>query len=434
MRLDNTMSDAPRRVNLRALGAATVAAALFLTGCAAEAPSEEEGPVEIRMTWWGSDARHERTNAAIDLFEEKYPNITVVREPAGFEGYRDKLLTQSAAGNAPDVFQFYDDILREFGDRGQLLDLNTLAPEPLSLEGWPESVLDSILIDGEVRALPFSVTTQAVSYNTVAFETYGVDAPTDDWTWDDFAETAQAITDASGGAVYGTSDWSGFNQAFEVWAKQAGGDFIDDQGLAFSKEDLASWWELWADLRESGAAVPADVAAEYPTNYDALVAGRTAMGFSTANVLQAIQSQTADNVDAVRAPSDADTPGSYLRTAMTLAVAKTSEHPEAAGLLINFLVNDPEATAILGIERGIPLNPTVIDAATEGADETAQEFVRLVESVRENGAPSPVPPVAGAGEVIALFTEYSQRVAFGQLSVDDAVDEFFAAAESTFGR
>ena len=38
------------------------------------------GQVELRVAWWGSQDRHDRTIKAIELFQKKYPNIKVGTE------------------------------------------------------------------------------------------------------------------------------------------------------------------------------------------------------------------------------------------------------------------------------------------------------------------------------------------------------------------
>ena len=65
---------------------------------ATEADSTGDGPVTIRLSWWGGDSRHEKTLEAVDKFMEAYPDIKVDREdldePGGrcFCGcYADKL-------------------------------------------------------------------------------------------------------------------------------------------------------------------------------------------------------------------------------------------------------------------------------------------------------------------------------------------------------
>lgn len=60
--------------------------------------------VELRMMWWGDQARADLTNKALELFEQKHPDIKVVGEFSPQDGYFDKLNTQLASGTAPDVF------------------------------------------------------------------------------------------------------------------------------------------------------------------------------------------------------------------------------------------------------------------------------------------------------------------------------------------
>lgn len=68
--------------------------------CVAMAPlataGAEQEPVTLRVTWWGSQTRHDLTMAAIEKFEEKYPYITVEAEFTSWDGYWSKLATQVA--------------------------------------------------------------------------------------------------------------------------------------------------------------------------------------------------------------------------------------------------------------------------------------------------------------------------------------------------
>ena len=66
-----------------------------------EVPKEET--VELRIAWWGSQNRHDRTIAAIELYEEENPNIDIVYEFNGWEDHWTKLATQAAGGKLPDI-------------------------------------------------------------------------------------------------------------------------------------------------------------------------------------------------------------------------------------------------------------------------------------------------------------------------------------------
>ena len=53
--------------------------ALSIVGHAAE-------PIELRVAWWGSQNRHDRTLEAHPALEEMYPHITVLPEYAAAGG------------------------------------------------------------------------------------------------------------------------------------------------------------------------------------------------------------------------------------------------------------------------------------------------------------------------------------------------------------
>ncbi len=81
---NSTVASAPRRWR-RAAGAVLATASLFLTvACSAGAPAQtQQGPVTIRVTFWGNDNRARITQQAVDAFEAANPDIKVaLRERA----------------------------------------------------------------------------------------------------------------------------------------------------------------------------------------------------------------------------------------------------------------------------------------------------------------------------------------------------------------
>jgi multiple sugar transport system substrate-binding protein len=393
----------------------------------------EKTEVELRFSWWGTDSRHALTNMALDLFEEKNPGITVVRDFGGFDGYIDKLVTQAAGNNSPDVFQLYEGVLREFASRGQLYDLNDATSQGLNLDGWDQGLLDTSTIDGSLSALQFGLTTQAFIFNTELFEQASVPIPADGFSWEELATAAKKVSDGTDSGTFGVTDLSTGYQVFEVWASQNGESYLTDDGLGFSASTLEGYWQYWADLRASGAATPGELVSEYPTPFDAIIAGKAASGFIFANQMAAVQSSIEAEIAVARMPGEDPQPGSYLRTAMNIAISSTTEHPEEAARLVDFLLNDPEAYAILGIDRGVPANPAVLEAATANVDDVTAKGLSVIDGVRADGAAPPVPPKPGASNVNALFAEFAQEVQFERMSIKDAVASFINSAEQELG-
>src|SRR5690625_1309081 len=70
-----------------------------------EATQEDGEQIELRMAWWGSQTRHDYTLEAIEIYEEKNPQITIDPEFSGWDGYWEMLATQAAGGDLPDIIQ-----------------------------------------------------------------------------------------------------------------------------------------------------------------------------------------------------------------------------------------------------------------------------------------------------------------------------------------
>jgi hypothetical protein len=76
----------------------------LLTTAVAAAPADGE-KIELRIAWWGSQNRHDRTIKVIEMYEAENPNVDITYEFAGFDDYWTKLAPQAAGGNLPDIIQ-----------------------------------------------------------------------------------------------------------------------------------------------------------------------------------------------------------------------------------------------------------------------------------------------------------------------------------------
>jgi multiple sugar transport system substrate-binding protein len=124
----------------RLLAALAAALLMVLTACGGSG-GDDGGPVELRYSWWGNADRAELMQQAIAIFETEHPDIKIVPNFSDFAEYWQKLNTESAGGGTPDVLQMDFSYLREYGDRGLLLNLDEAEnPVPVNdlLPGlWP---------------------------------------------------------------------------------------------------------------------------------------------------------------------------------------------------------------------------------------------------------------------------------------------------------
>ena len=86
--------------------------------------------VDLRMSWWGGNGRHQVTLKALEEFHKQNPDINVKAEYTGWDGHLSRLTTQIAGGTEPDVMQTNWNWLPIFSKNGDgFYDLNTLKDE-----------------------------------------------------------------------------------------------------------------------------------------------------------------------------------------------------------------------------------------------------------------------------------------------------------------
>ncbi|GAA3758043.1 multiple sugar transport system substrate-binding protein [Spinactinospora alkalitolerans] len=418
-----------RRARSRTYGltAVALAAGLVAAGCGGGSGS---GNVELRYSWWGNADRAELMQQAIDLFEEQNPGITVTPTFSEYDSYWEKLSTQTAGGGMPDVLQMDFSYLREYADRGVLLDLNEQTGENLDTGDLLENFQTAGEIDGARYAVPIGGNVFALFHDPAAFEEAGAPAPEPGWSWEDYDEAVRAVTGSTGADPYGGSDYTNLIWVFELQLRQEGGQlFTEDGELGFDEQRLAEFWEQGESLREDDQVVPASKAVQ-ALPVSPLGADLAASEFSWDNFLARFAEEAEAEVELSPVPtSDPDRLGQYLKPSLMLSASAGTEYRAEAATLIDFMINDPEVAEIFGGSRGIPATTTQREAAEfSGVDAAIAAYEdELLDDLQE----MPPAPPAGAGALEAEFIRISEEVGFDRMTPEAAAAEFSAFAERT---
>ena len=125
---------------------------------------------------------------------------------------------------------------------GVLLDMNDYIDndDAIDLDNYYEGIVNLYQKDGVQYAIPKDHDTIAVVYNKAVFDKYGIEYPTDDMTWEDFAAKAQEITDAGkDDGVYGTYMNCGSNQSgwYNIIYAYGGSVISDDKTTSMMDSD-----------------------------------------------------------------------------------------------------------------------------------------------------------------------------------------------------
>ncbi|MDR6684531.1 multiple sugar transport system substrate-binding protein [Arthrobacter sp. 1088] len=426
-----------RRLRASAIIAATAAAVLALSACGGGAEQKSaDGKVELRFSWWGGDKRAQLTQAAIAAFEAENPNIKVKAEYGDWSGYWDKLATQVAANDAPDIIQMDEKYITEYSTRGALLDLSKYDIDTSKLD---EAALNAGKGAKGLTGIAAGINAATILANPAVFKAAGVALPDDKtWTWEDFERIAAEVTSKSPKGTYGAAAYGTDEASLGVWLRQNGKSLYTQDGkLGFEPSDIAGYWDFLKDMSEKKAVPSASEIVEAeaaPLDQSGLATGKNGMAFWWSNQLPALEKAAGGELQILRFPSKtgkaADTQLWYKASQFWSASSRT-KHPEETAKFIDFLTNNVKAGEILLADRGVYPNSDVREAIAPKLAPADTKVVNFISDIQPELGEAPAAPPKGAGAIQEIIKRYSSEVLFNRLSTEEAgkkaVDEMKSA-------
>jgi multiple sugar transport system substrate-binding protein len=413
--------------------------ALVAAGAAGVMPSWAQAQ-SLRLTFWGGQARADRTYGVTDLYTAA-KGTDVEGEFLAWNDYWPKLATQTAGGNAPDIIQMDYRYIVEYANRNAIAPLDEFVGSALKLDDFDADQLEGGKVGGKLYGISLGANSVATLVNTSAFEEAGVEVPTNAWTLDDLMAIGEAFKAANiRGGMKAIQDGSYSEPMLDNWLRQRGKALYTAEGkLGFDEADAVEWYQLWAKLREAGVCVSAEDQAldTGPLETTMVVLGKAAMMPSNSNQLVAYQAIMQDKLTMIGYPRIAPGVGGghYRKPSMFFSVGGSSANKEAAADFLNFFVTDPEAAKVLGVERGIPCSAAVREVVAPTLDEQSQIALNFVANLGDLLGPLPPPPPAAAGEVdSSLIRTLGQEVGFGAKSPEQAGADLVNGANDILSR
>ncbi|MCK9792849.1 extracellular solute-binding protein [Isoptericola sp. 4D.3] len=433
-----------RRRRLAAVAAPAAVVALLASSCSGgDTPSgvaetlDPDEEVTLTVAWWGDDDRAARYEEALDLFEEQHPNITIQSSFVTFDDYWTARATEAAGSSLPDVMQFDSSFLREYAGTGQLLDVTPYLGEgtdaAIDTSDVAPELIDSGTIEDAVYAVPTATNTWATFYNPSVVEKLGLEPPAAGFTWDDLAAWTAEASEAGAGqdpALYGANDYTGVFWAFLQHLVQEGvTPFTDDGRLGFTRDDMAEWLHSGDALREAGAFFPVKRAKQLEPE-SGFTRNEQALEMSWDNFLAGYVASTGQDIEMLPTPAGSDGEKHMFARTFQMAGSAHTEHPAAVAALLDFFVNEPEVGRIFGTSKGVPVTQAQRDAMELEPGSVDEKVVRYEEE-RADDITEPAPiPVEGFGALEAEYKRLGEELAYGNITVDEFVDQWFTMADS----
>lgn len=415
--------------------------ALLLTLClciglVGVAAAEEK--TDLRIMWWGSQTRHDRTIAVLEMYMEQNPNINFSYEFMGSQDYWTKLSTLVASSDVPDVFQIGNNFLT-YESAIEPLD-GYIESGLIDVSNTNDSYLSTTRIHGVQMGISLGVNSLAMAYDPEMFAKAGVAEPTPDWTWADFENAAITIHEKLG--VFGSSILNDFFIGMVIGIPQYGtGETVynaEGTGLGYTDDKyLSDYMAMKKRLQDAGAyPTTGELSAITDMENDFLTKGTAAIAWLHSNTAVAMMAAANRPLKlAVPPKQTVDGPsGLCIRSSQAFSIYNQSEHKEEAAKFISWFVNSEEANAILKGERGVPIMANVRDALAADVDEATKatyDFINLVGALASN--PPPLEPAAQT-ELEDIRKQIDEEVMFGMITPEEGASKFRAEAEDAFAR
>lgn len=178
------------------------------------------------LTMWLWDANWaDIIGRSVERWESTYcPGATVDISVHTWQQYWDSLNTGAVTGDLPDIFNMSQDHFYYYVDRDALLDLQPYFDENgVDTSVWAPGMVAPYHsgTDYDLYAGPVNWDTVVIFYNKDLFDAAGLPYPTAEWTWDQFAADAAALTNADAG-VYGAAVYSEYQSGYANWIASTG--------------------------------------------------------------------------------------------------------------------------------------------------------------------------------------------------------------------
>ncbi|WP_027695785.1 ABC transporter substrate-binding protein [Vibrio litoralis] len=389
--------------------------------------------VELRMSWWGGNERHQATNAALERFQEKYPDISVKGEYTGWDGHLSRLTTQIAGNTEPDVMQTNWNWMPIFSKDGSgFYDMTSLSKE-LGVSNFPEASIEMSTNAGKLNGLPVSMTSRVFYFNKDSWEKAGLSYPKN---WDELMNAGPVFKEKLGEKYYPlvieARDVFAMNRSYMI--QKYNKDIIGTDGmLQFDQKEMTEFFQLYADQVKNHVFPSSKEFASYGRSnlyemrpwiegeFGGVYMWDSAIAKYSDNLKPPMQLELAD-YPMVDGATDA---GLLSRPSMMFSIGRNTEHPEEAAKLVNFLLNDPDGVKALGLSRSIPLSKSGLNTLTETGqlDKNSLQY-RGYQQALDVPKKIVATPYTDNAQLMEMFSEEMQHIDYGKATPEEAAKSF----------
>ena len=417
--------------------AAAICCAISLSACGNKKNSTitfPDGKLDkctLRFSWWGGDDRHEATLKAIELWNKKYPDITIVPEYGGWDGWTEKVTSQVNSGTEPDIMQINYDWLIALSPHGNgFYDLSKLESY-LDFSAFDEDVLSFGRVNGKMNAITVSVSGRSLFYNSEVFSSVGAEYPK---TWDDLISLGSVFSPEglypldldiqSGGTAW--------YLAVVYIQQKTGKQFISSEGeLSFTENDIKNALDFYKVLEDSHVIRTVRARTDEDGNaalYQSaeFISGRVAGVLEWGSAVSKYESVLSNGVleaGPLLQDGNGNNSGWMIKPSILYAVSAHTKYPDEAAAFLDFMLNDKECAEILGSTRGVPASHYA-EAALE-ANGSLNSLAKKSDDILSAADTLTISPYMELARMKSFYNTAIESVSYGTADTDSAAKQMY---------
>lgn len=399
--------------------------------------------VELNFSWWGNDDRHQATQNAIDAFNTAHAGaIKVTGEPSGFGNLEETFATRYAGGTAADIMTVNYPWLFQYSPDGEgFYDLDQVK-DIIDLSQYDTGFLEFGRTGGKMQAIPYGQNTLGFYVNKSAYDRAGItELPK---TFEEYKEAAKIITKDNPNAYLFVSPTFRFAAVYYLQQKTGKGEFADDLSMNYTVDDYKEamlWFKDLADAHvfcsrkdyiENVGNDPVSIAqnAKY-INGGYLGALEWTGGIaSNAKTLE----DKGDELAVAPLPviEGAVFKGTMAKPSLLFAISKDSKNPKEAAEFLQYILNDPEGTKLMGSTRGMVASKAAkasleAEGQISGAVKQAYDFTDEAEVINNS-------PIFENATFTNAYESNYEKFEFGKSTAEEAAQAVFDVISEEIGK
>ncbi|MGH7821439.1 MAG: sugar ABC transporter substrate-binding protein [Candidatus Binatia bacterium] len=388
--------------------------ASLVVGCR----SHPEAAATIEL--WALGREGEVVERMMPEFERLHPGASVRVQQVPWSAAHEKLLTAYVGDSMPDVFQVGNTWVPEFVALGALeaLDGRVAASDAIDADDYFPGILDTNVIDGRLRAIPWYVDTRLLFYRADLLAEVGFDSAPRSWdTWVEAMRRLRARSGGGYGILLPLNEW----QPLVILALQLDAKLLreGERFGNFRSAEFRRAFSFYLDLfgrdlaPRAGDAQVANLYQDFARGYFSFtITGPWNLG----EFARRLPAARRDDWSTAPMPAPGeDYPGVSIAGGSSLALFRASARKDLAWKMIEFLSAPERHMELYRLTGDLPARKSAWRPDSLAHDRRAAAFWSQLQHVR------PTPKVPEWERIAARILQHAEAAIRGRATPEEAL-------------